>query len=58
MCADSTVVSQRGVVFLRDQHVTPIQMKDLMLRISELSGCVSDCPEQIHAPMIGVRRRC
>jgi len=28
------------VVFLRDQDVTPTQMKDLMLRITELSGCV------------------
>lgn len=34
-------VSQRGVVFLRDQDVTPNEMKDLMLRITELSGCVS-----------------
>lgn len=34
-------VSQRGVVFLRDQDVTPTEMKDLMLRITELAGCVS-----------------
>lgn len=32
-------ISQRGVVFLRDQNVTPTQMKDLMLRITALSGC-------------------
>jgi alpha-ketoglutarate-dependent taurine dioxygenase len=34
------IVSQRGVVFLRDQHVTPQQMKALMLRITEVAGCV------------------
>lgn len=36
-------VSERGVVFLRDQDVTPTEMKDLMLRITELSGCVCCC---------------
>lgn len=34
-------VSERGVVFLRDQDVTPTEMKDLMLRITKISGCVS-----------------
>lgn len=34
-------VSQRGVVFLRDQDVTPTQMKDFCLRLTELAGCVS-----------------
>lgn len=38
---DTEPVSQRGVVFLRDQDVTPHEMKDLMLRITELAGCVS-----------------
>ncbi|KAH7139540.1 hypothetical protein B0J11DRAFT_46516 [Dendryphion nanum] len=37
----AVTVSQRGVVFLRDQQVTPTQMKDLMLRITELAGCPS-----------------
>ncbi|CAI6333611.1 unnamed protein product [Periconia digitata] len=41
-------VSQRGVVFLRDQDVTPIQMKDLMLRITELAGCPSSSGLHIH----------
>lgn len=36
----AVTVSQRGVVFLRDQDVTPIQMKDLMLRLTKLAGCV------------------
>ena len=34
-------VSRRGVVFLRDQVVNPYQMRDLMLRITDLAGCVS-----------------
>lgn len=35
-------VSQRGVVFLRDQQVNPQQMKELLLRVTTLSGCVSN----------------
>jgi hypothetical protein len=38
---DLLSVSQRGVVFLRDQTVTRTEMKDLMLRITEVSGSVS-----------------
>ena len=34
-------VSQRGVVFLRDQNVTHLQMKDFCERLSTLAGCVS-----------------
>lgn len=37
---EKPVVSERGVVFLRDQVVTPTQMKDLMLRITSLAGSV------------------
>jgi hypothetical protein len=37
-------VSQRGVVFLRDQDVTPTQMKDLMLKLTKLAGCVRFFP--------------
>jgi hypothetical protein len=33
-------VSERGVVFLKNQDVTPIQMKELCTRISEAAGCV------------------
>lgn len=33
-------VSQRGVVFLRDQDVTPVQMKDFMLRLTSQAGSV------------------
>lgn len=33
-------ISQRGVVFLRDQDVTPTQMKALMEKLTEVAGCV------------------
>jgi alpha-ketoglutarate-dependent taurine dioxygenase len=36
----AVTISERGVVFLRDQDVTPQQMKELMLRITEAAGCV------------------
>jgi hypothetical protein len=36
----AATISERGVVFLRDQDVTPQQMKELMERISEAAGCV------------------
>ena len=34
------LVSQRGVVFLRDQVVTPEEMNRFCLRLTEVSGCV------------------
>ena len=34
------MISERGVIFLRDQDVTPQQMKGLMERITEAAGCV------------------
>lgn len=37
----AVTVSQRGVVFLRNQDVTPEQMKDLMERITRAAGSVS-----------------
>lgn len=37
----AVTVSQRGVVFLRDQDVTPMQMKALGEKMSWLAGCVS-----------------
>lgn len=33
-------ISERGVVFLRDQDASPQQMKDLMERITQAAGCV------------------
>ncbi|KAH7371632.1 hypothetical protein BKA66DRAFT_514004 [Pyrenochaeta sp. MPI-SDFR-AT-0127] len=41
-------ISQRGVVFLRNQNVTPTEMKDLMLRITELSGCPESSTLHVH----------
>ena len=37
----AVTISERGVIFLRDQDVTPQQMKGLMERITEAAGCVS-----------------
>ena len=33
-------ISERGVIFLRDQDVNPRQMKELMEKITEAAGCV------------------
>ncbi|KAJ4392311.1 hypothetical protein N0V93_005936 [Gnomoniopsis smithogilvyi] len=44
----AVIISQRGVVFLRDQDVTPNEMKDLMLRITELSGCPESSSLHVH----------
>ncbi|XP_014556084.1 hypothetical protein COCVIDRAFT_100892 [Bipolaris victoriae FI3] len=44
----AVTVSQRGVVFLRNQDVTPNQMRDLMLRLTELSGCPSSSGLHVH----------
>ncbi|KAH7311494.1 hypothetical protein B0I35DRAFT_462872 [Stachybotrys elegans] len=41
-------VSQRGVVFLKDQDVTPVEMKDFMLRLTELAGCPSSSGLHVH----------
>ncbi|KAH9909654.1 TfdA family taurine catabolism dioxygenase TauD [Xylariomycetidae sp. FL2044] len=35
----AVTISQRGVVFLRNQDVTPIEMKDFITRLSTLAGC-------------------
>lgn len=39
----AVTVSQRGVVFLRNQDVTPNQMRELMERITQQAGCVCVC---------------
>ncbi|KAF2107009.1 hypothetical protein BDV96DRAFT_589980 [Lophiotrema nucula] len=44
----AVTISQRGVIFLRDQHVNPTQMKDLMLRMTELSGCPDSSGLHVH----------
>lgn len=44
----AVTISQRGVVFLRDQEVTPTEMKDLMLKITELAGCPESSGLHVH----------
>jgi alpha-ketoglutarate-dependent taurine dioxygenase len=44
----AVTISQRGVVFLRDQDVTPIEMKDFMLRLTKLAGCPSSSSLHVH----------
>ncbi|KXH69391.1 TfdA family Taurine catabolism dioxygenase TauD, partial [Colletotrichum salicis] len=44
----AATISQRGVVFLRDQDVTPNQMKDFCLRLTELAGCPESSGLHIH----------
>ncbi|KAK3313277.1 alpha-ketoglutarate-dependent taurine dioxygenase [Apodospora peruviana] len=44
----AAIISQRGVVFLRDQDVTPNQMKDFMLRLTELAGCPESSGLHVH----------
>lgn len=36
----AVTISQRGVVFLRDQDVTPVQMRELMEKITKQAGSV------------------
>lgn len=44
----AVTVSQRGVVFLRNQDVTPTEMKDFMLRLTELAGCPASSGLHVH----------
>ncbi|KAF7552476.1 hypothetical protein G7Z17_g4289 [Cylindrodendrum hubeiense] len=44
----AVTVSQRGVVFLKDQDVTPAEMKDFMLRLTELGGCPATSDLHVH----------
>ncbi|CAM1501867.1 Fc.00g038510.m01.CDS01 [Cosmosporella sp. VM-42] len=39
----ASTISSRGVVFRRDQVVTPDQMKQFCLRLTEVAGCLSLC---------------
>uniref|UniRef100_A0A8H7KDG9 TauD/TfdA-like domain-containing protein n=1 Tax=Bionectria ochroleuca TaxID=29856 RepID=A0A8H7KDG9_BIOOC len=42
-------ISQRGVVFLRGQaDITPIEMKDFMLRLTEQAGCPESSGLHVH----------
>ncbi|OKP06971.1 Alpha-ketoglutarate-dependent taurine dioxygenase [Penicillium subrubescens] len=44
----AVTVSQRGVVFLRNQDVTPQQMRDFGERLSHLSGCMQPSSSTLH----------
>ncbi|KAM0321564.1 hypothetical protein ACHAQA_010054 [Verticillium albo-atrum] len=44
----AVAISQRGVVFLRNQDVTPTQMKDFMLRLTDLAGCPASSGLHVH----------
>ncbi|KAK4198570.1 hypothetical protein QBC40DRAFT_308210 [Triangularia verruculosa] len=41
-------VSSRGVVFLRNQDVTPNELKDFMLRLTTLAGCPATSGLHVH----------
>jgi alpha-ketoglutarate-dependent taurine dioxygenase len=41
-------ISQRGVVLLKDQHVTPQEMKEFMLRLTEVAGCPASSDLHVH----------
>ncbi|KAK4676594.1 hypothetical protein QC764_401810 [Podospora pseudoanserina] len=41
-------ISSRGVVFLRNQDVTPNELKDFMLRLTTLAGCPSTSGLHVH----------
>ena len=41
-------VSQRGVVFLKNQDVTPQEMKEFMLRLTEVAGCPTSSGLHVH----------
>ncbi|KAF3384953.1 hypothetical protein F1880_003157 [Penicillium rolfsii] len=42
------IISQRGVVFLRDQVVTPEEMKQFCLRLTEVAGCPESSGLHVH----------
>ncbi|KAI8681246.1 TauD domain-containing protein [Fusarium keratoplasticum] len=44
----AATISQRGVVFLKNQDVTPEEMKDFMLRLTEVAGCPASSGLHIH----------
>jgi alpha-ketoglutarate-dependent taurine dioxygenase len=44
----AVTISQRGVVFLRNQEVNPLQMRELMESITALAGCPSSSSLHVH----------
>jgi len=41
-------ISSRGVVFLRNQDVTPVEMKEFMLRLTSSAGCPESSGLHVH----------
>ncbi|KAF5982324.1 sucrose utilization SUC1 [Fusarium coicis] len=44
----AVTISQRGVVFLKNQDVTPQEMKEFMLRLTEVAGCPASSGLHVH----------
>ncbi len=44
----AALISQRGVVFLKNQDVTPQEMKQFMLRLTDLAGCPASSDLHVH----------
>lgn len=44
----AALISQRGVVFLKNQDVTPEEMKQFMLRLTDIAGCPSSSSLHVH----------
>ncbi|KAH7235684.1 peptidase family M1-domain-containing protein [Fusarium tricinctum] len=44
----AVTISQRGVVFLKNQDVTPEEMKDFMLRLTDVAGCPASSGLHVH----------
>ncbi|KAL2819299.1 hypothetical protein BDW59DRAFT_165163 [Aspergillus cavernicola] len=44
----AVTISTRGVVFLRDQNVTPQQMRDFAERLTQLAGCPESSGLHVH----------
>ena len=44
----AALISQRGVVFLKNQDVTPEEMKDFMLRLTDVAGCPASSGLHVH----------
>ncbi|MBE3044965.1 TauD/TfdA family dioxygenase, partial [Candidatus Bathyarchaeota archaeon] len=44
----AALISQRGVVYLKSQDVTPQEMKEFMLRVTDAGGCPSSSGLHVH----------
>lgn len=44
----AALISQRGVVYLKSQDVTPQEMKEFMLRLTDAAGCPTNSGLHVH----------